>query len=609
MGSDAPQSNTDGQSGASSVPYNPLTHATHEPASGNNLVRDLMSVYESLTQSKTPQTPTEPGYNHQQQQQPSHHYSHPPQQHQQYQHGSAPPPQQQQFSMPPGGYHVPPPPPYPPTQQGSAPPTQQTPYYDPTYATQQQPYTMITAPENAQQHASYPPPAQAPAVPDQEEEDEGNDSEEADEAASGGRPGRRKRRGSDVSSSSGRGSAASGKGRKKAKKASDGRWSKRFTWPEDLHRDFVSAIFDVGLKHSSPSTIIEHMPKHEQITAERIKSHLQKYRMHRLKSKKEFITSYESSLRNFQARGLTGVKTISSGEVAAHLTYTAMGGAGAKSAAVQAKATASPSSVGENQPQAAGDASKDSSEPPKNDALMLPQLTDAEKQSPIGAAMGYLMGLFFSLKQQLMIQRALEAGSGDKAKNNAPVQAVFNSFVAGNSMASPAPAPSAPVVEQAPAAYPSGNPTQASPSFEQGKPAGTVLSAPSVRTNIEENSIMKQEMQNQMALQNKMRALKQQELNKYKNASPQQHGAGVSEEEKDKVSPQHTQHSAVPTKEAEAAAAAAAEAAGRTQGAGEQPGNDAPPVQRTRDLSIGASDEFWNTDVVDEQLFEFLMNS
>jgi SHAQKYF class myb-like DNA-binding protein len=70
---------------------------------------------------------------------------------------------------------------------------------------------------------------------------------------------------------------------------SDGRWSKRFTWPDELHRDFVSAVFDVGLKHSSPSAILSQMPEHEGITTERIKSHLQKYRVHRAKSKSEFM--------------------------------------------------------------------------------------------------------------------------------------------------------------------------------------------------------------------------------------------------------------------------------------------------------------------------------
>eukprot|EP00980_Cylindrotheca_fusiformis_P018067 scaffold5794_cov141-Cylindrotheca_fusiformis.AAC.3 len=106
-------------------------------------------------------------------------------------------------------------------------------------------------------------------------------------------------------------------------KNSDGRWSKRFTWPEDLHRDFVSAIFDVGLKHCSPSTIIEHMPKNPDITTERIKSHLQKYRIHRAKSKQEFMSSYEASLVKFQKKGLAGVQSLSNGDAAAHLTYTA----------------------------------------------------------------------------------------------------------------------------------------------------------------------------------------------------------------------------------------------------------------------------------------------
>ena len=65
-------------------------------------------------------------------------------------------------------------------------------------------------------------------------------------------------------------------------------------------------------------------------------------------------------------------------------------------------------------------------------------------------------------------------------------------------------------------------------------------------------------------------------------------------------------HSAAPTSES------AAGGSNTSQGAGEPPGNDSTaPLQRLRQqsLSIGASDEFWNTDVVDEQLFEFLMNN
>jgi SHAQKYF class myb-like DNA-binding protein len=433
--------------------------------------------------------------------------------------------------------------------------------------------------------------------PEQEEED-GSESEEQAEPT--GRP-NRKRRGSNNSNSESSGVQVGrgAKGRKKSK-ASDGRWSKRFTWPEDLHRDFVSAIFDVGLKHSSPSTILEHMPTHEQVTTERIKSHLQKYRLHRVKSKKEFLTSFESSLQNYQTNGDDGVKTVACGEVAAQLTFTALqefsSGKGATSAA-SPKPAEIPNSADETQTDTPEDIMAHQQQQ-NSESLMLPQLTEAEKASPIGAAMGYLMGLFFSLKQQLMIQRALEAGADEKDKGNAsPVQDVFNSFVAGS-------VPSAAPVG---AAEYSGDPLlqhQQQPFDASGLGAIKPAAAQSVRTNIEENSMMKREMQNQMALQNKMRALKQQELNKYKNVNSQQEY----KEEGNKM-PSGAQ-SPLPTKEDEETAKASEAAASRGQGAGETAGTDgAVGRQHQRGLSIGASEEFWNTDVVDEQLFEFLMNN
>lgn len=429
---------------------------------------------------------------------------------------------------------------------------------------------------------------------DGESSDE-NTSEDPQEV-SNGRPKRKKRRGSDADASeSTKGSLV--KRRKKGKPA-DGRWCKRFTWPEDLHRDFVSAIFDVGLKHSSPSTILEHMPKNTQITTERIKSHLQKYRMHRAKSKEEFATSYEQSLSKFKASGLNGVKSLSAGEVPAHLAYTAMND-GKSSSPVQSasvdKPTASAPIINESPKPAPPVPDRQHS-----DALMLPQLTEAEKASPIGASMGYLMGLFFSLKQQLMVQRSMEA-SAEHDKNNAPdVQAVFNSFV--GSIPPSAPVPPGPDMLH-------DTSLQNQVSFDQNSAAAAsktpaILSAPSVRTNLEENDMMKREMQNQMAFQNKMRALKQQELNKYKNVSSE-----LKEEGKEKV---EDVHASIPMKQ-EDEASKAAEAAERFQGAGEtagaDPSSDTRTRSRSRGMSMGGSDEFWNTDVVDEQLFEFLMNN
>jgi SHAQKYF class myb-like DNA-binding protein len=440
---------------------------------------------------------------------------------------------------------------------------------------------------------------------------------------------KRKKRGGpevDASVTSSKGSVVSKK--KKKGKTADGRWCKRFTWPEDLHRDFVSAIFDVGLKHSSPSTILEHMPKNDQITTERIKSHLQKYRMHRAKSKKEFATSYDHALSKLQANGLNGVKSLSAGEVPAHLAYTALqeqqqgnGNNNNISSPVTSSPMLDKSAMNNNHNQSPKQAP---GRQPGGDALMLPQLTEAEKASPIGASMGYLMGLFFSLKQQLMVQRSMEARA-ENDKNNAPdVQAVFNSFVGSIPPSAPALAGGGPDNNMILHHDNNTNNLQNQVSFDQNSSVAasktpSVLAAPSVRTNLEENNMMKREMQNQMAFQNKMRALKQQELNKYKNVSS---GEQLKEEgnNKEKVEDMNHVHyassSSIPMKQQQQQDeedSKAAEAAERYQGAGEaggaDPSSDPHVRSRSRGMSMGGSDEFWNTDVVDEQLFEFLMNN
>jgi SHAQKYF class myb-like DNA-binding protein len=239
------------------------SHAGHGQQSlGHSVVPDLMKIYESLTQSKTPQA---------QQQQP------------QYQQPPPPPPPQMSQPMHHSAFY--------PTAPAAAP----FPYHPQQFNFAAQPPSEMPAPQYASSEYGVKPVA----------------------TSSSGRTLRKRsvdKIEDDISSSDGSTS------RSRKKKKSDGRWSKRFTWPEELHRDFVSAIFDVGLKHSSPSALLEHMPEHDQITSERVKSHLQKYRLHRAKSKKEFMSCYEASLNNYQATGIKA-QSLGSGEVAAHLAY------------------------------------------------------------------------------------------------------------------------------------------------------------------------------------------------------------------------------------------------------------------------------------------------
>lgn len=171
-------------------------------------------------------------------------------------------------------------------------------------------------------------------------------------------------------------SQAESSAKSRKKKEGDNRWSKRFNWPEKLHRDFVSAIFDVGLKNSSPSSILENMVPDDKITTERIKSHLQKYRLHRMKSKKEFMASYESTIVQMKSgQHDTDPKSLSSGEVAAHLAFATL-----------------------NDQEVDDDAAN-------GGTLQLLKLTEEEMNSPTGASMAYLTGLFLSLKEQLYEQR------------------------------------------------------------------------------------------------------------------------------------------------------------------------------------------------------------
>jgi len=332
----------------------------------------------------------------------------------------------------------------------------------------------------------------------------------------------------------------------------DGRWSKRFAWPDELHRDFVSSIFDVGLKNSSPSAILKQMGEHEQITPDRIKSHLQKYRLRRQKSKEEFMGSYDTALQKIKA-GKT--------ECDSNVMNCADGAARMSFATMNEIATEG----------------NDAGSILNGGALHLPHLSESEKSSPIGASMGYLMGLFFSLKQQLLAQRAsadnvssllpsvpsqpppplqfsapiptkyAQSGTQHQATyspyNGTTTQISLASQCQGYPLVVPPPiqyqAPT-PLVDhfQVPSPEKQGqHPLHIH--FREQQPQGScppaqqqyhdvdvftgiqdITSSPSPHpgprnnTSLEENDIMKREMQSQMAFQTKIRKLKETELNK-----------------------------------------------------------------------------------------------
>lgn len=59
----------------------------------------------------------------------------------------------------------------------------------------------------------------------------------------------------------------------------------------------ATAIFELGLKHSSPKVLIPFMPPDSGLSTEHIKSHLQKYRIHKNRSKEEFCSYFDSHVK------------------------------------------------------------------------------------------------------------------------------------------------------------------------------------------------------------------------------------------------------------------------------------------------------------------------
>lgn len=92
---------------------------------------------------------------------------------------------------------------------------------------------------------------------------------------------------------------------------------RRFAWSEPLHQDFVAAVFDIGLKCASPKLLLEMMPVVDGLTSEHIKSHLQKYRLHRQRSREEFLKSYGYLTDLDGGKGLGGGSAVAAIKAAA----------------------------------------------------------------------------------------------------------------------------------------------------------------------------------------------------------------------------------------------------------------------------------------------------
>uniref|UniRef100_A0A7S1V5R5 HTH myb-type domain-containing protein n=1 Tax=Grammatophora oceanica TaxID=210454 RepID=A0A7S1V5R5_9STRA len=175
-------------------------------------------------------------------------------------------------------------------------------------------------------------------------------------------------------------------------------------WLEEHHRSFVSAIYDVGMKHSSPSIILASMTtKSEALTGERLKSHLQKYRKNKVDNKTKFLKQYDIGVARLQdgwkaGRRSTSVPTMESellppGEQIALLTDKVLH---EKHANVASTTTddVGPERWPNGNP---GELLETATE----DGIPIPNLTEQEKKTSVGKSLILTLGMFRELRQHI----------------------------------------------------------------------------------------------------------------------------------------------------------------------------------------------------------------
>lgn len=226
---------------------------------------------------------------------------------------------------------------------------------------------------------------------------------------------------------------------------SDGRDGGNDVWSEEQHKNFVSSIFEIGLKTASPAIILENMTQRkEMITSDRVKSKLQKYRSkkNKEKSKQEFIRNYCEFLqrvKSIQATARTGAcighrhlgvvdgvlfdpilsklledingetpghrNILSGGDIAGYLAYSVMEDY-KKTKNIEGKSIVNGNTSATVRPiNLLRKGAKEFVENNAGCAIHFPVLTNVEKKSPLGIAMTFIAGLFLTMSQQLTEER------------------------------------------------------------------------------------------------------------------------------------------------------------------------------------------------------------
>jgi SHAQKYF class myb-like DNA-binding protein len=187
-------------------------------------------------------------------------------------------------------------------------------------------------------------------------------------------------------------------------------------WSEPLHRSFVGAVLEVGLQHASPAVIMQGMHQvPSDVTSERVKSHLQKYRKNKDKNKEDFLEEYDAWMRHAKRVGSLPDPTpatahppgtsvapvrqpsrLHAGDQAASLSWSVLNEG-------KTNASASPSATVSLPHTFQPSMAKVDTKNQQSFSFAIP--TEAELATPLGASIAQLLAVFPPMVQCLMDDR------------------------------------------------------------------------------------------------------------------------------------------------------------------------------------------------------------
>eukprot|EP00977_Amphora_coffeiformis_P002682 scaffold516_cov175-Amphora_coffeaeformis.AAC.21 len=224
-------------------------------------------------------------------------------------------------------------------------------------------------------------------------------------------------------------------------------------WTKDLHRSLVEGIFSMGIRHASPSVLLDLMSNVRDfpLTSERVKSHLQKYRKHAYKSQADFMQEYDTFLQRALSIGSSQSSSgrllptanvvqimgqeepLYGGDAAAAATYDML---------YKISRPKHGGSEGQREDQMEFDSAvhqfltpsvlkKESAslvEHCHGQTLEIPHLAPEEKESPLGLSLTHIVDTFKALTNELGRQRSGAVGgsclrAGTNVEPEAPVAA------------------------------------------------------------------------------------------------------------------------------------------------------------------------------------------